>query len=311
MMASRKGKAFKKKPPMRTETIKNAPPEPLLDAPDDLISGPPSSAMTREIEIANVDALLGDAVRDSARRIPAAPSSRSLDASLATQSAHSPYATPTTRVLDAGAPGAAPTTPALDDLAQTMEAPAAPRILLLDAAEAIIAEIGYAETTSAEIARYSGVSIDVFHAHFANKTAVLHALTERLCAHAHRLLDDALHVATTEQKRPSGVVEAGLRVILDALFARSSVVRGVLAAGDERILRGLRELAEDTTTMILDALSRTTSGITDARREDVSFVVLMTMAIAEHASVVRNVRDPEELKERALTAALSYLGRGG
>src|SRR5262245_50251651 len=62
------------------------------------------------------------------------------------------------------------TTRVLDDLAETVEAPAVtPRVLLLDAGEIVFSKLGYAQTTDAEVARSARLSLDVFHAHFANK----------------------------------------------------------------------------------------------------------------------------------------------
>lgn len=253
----------------------------------------PSSTMTREVDISAISALMGDAQHESAVPSPM----------------------PTTRILDDRAPPAPPSTsPSFDDLAQTIEAPAAlPRMLLLEAGEILINEMGYAAVSDAAIARHAGVTLDVFQAHFANKTALLHALNERFCVQAMNAADEAARNGTWKRAEPREVIEAAIRSALDLVFARSGLVRAVLACGDERMLDGLRRIGTHFTSRIVSALEETNAGPDERpRQEDVAFALMLVFSLAHHAIVIGTDWTGLDLQandfyERATRAATAYL----
>jgi AcrR family transcriptional regulator len=205
------------------------------------------------------------------------------------------------------APHAASTRRVLDDLAQTVEAPSAgPRLLLMDAAESVIAEAGFAGATGTEIARYAGVSLDVFQAHFASKTALLHAMSDRFGAQAVTLLDEATSEAPGEAH---DLIYAAIRSILDVTLDRAPLVRAVLSSGDPKMLEGLDRIGAHITTRVTQRLAELEDG-KDPR--DVAFVLHVTAALA-HQAVMGVARwggvdfDRDELHTRASEMARAYL----
>lgn len=63
---------------------------------------------------------------------------------------------------------------------------------LLDAAEALVADKGFEDSTVAEVARRAGSSVGAFYARFPDKEALLHGLFERFLEQAVATADDAL-----------------------------------------------------------------------------------------------------------------------
>jgi AcrR family transcriptional regulator len=279
-MASRKAKPREKKP-ARQISARAAGPLPTGDGEVD--DRRPSSTMTREVEIATLGNLLESAGDVEAARGPAIPPP------------------PTTRVLD--------------DLAQTTEAPSASRILLLDAGEVVFSELGYARTTDAEIARAAAVSLDVFHAHFASKTALLHALSDRFCSQAMTVTNDATKSGIGEHATPREVVEVAVRSMLDIILGRAGLVRAVLTAGDDTMLDGFRRVGINTTEKVLRVLEETHADgemATKPEPRDVAFALHLAIAIAHHAIMVGIEwcgRDFErdEIYERVTHAVSAYL----
>ena len=80
---------------------------------------------------------------------------------------------------------------------QTLEA-------ILDSAEALIAQKGYAATSVSEISRIAGVTIGALYGRFENKEAVLGGLFDRLCEQTQsvfKLLWNDLAAGTLEFRR--------------------------------------------------------------------------------------------------------------
>lgn len=194
------------------------------------------------------------------------------------------------------APPAPPTTVrALDDLAATVEMPAlgslGPRVLVMDAAEAVIAEGGFSPSVVKKTAEWAGVSVDVFHAHFNDERALLAALADRFHAQATTTVDDAVSTATP--------VEAAIKGVVDLLLGRAALVRAIVADGalvDEFRAVG-RHLA--------DGLAGALDGKVDAA--DVRFAALEAVALAHYAIVLGTDDDREQLSGRAAAAAIAYL----
>jgi AcrR family transcriptional regulator len=63
---------------------------------------------------------------------------------------------------------------------------------ILEAAEALVAELGFESASVALVARRAGCSVGAFYARFVDKQALLHALHERFLARAAAQLDASL-----------------------------------------------------------------------------------------------------------------------
>jgi AcrR family transcriptional regulator len=302
-MASRKTKPREKKTSQpvahKTRAGRAHPAEPAHDdlAKTDEHPLRPSST-TRELEAATVAMLAEHSTH--AASVPA------MRVALA--------AAPTTPELHEAAPRPAVRARQFDDLAQTIEAPAtAPRVLLLDAGEAVINELGFPATTDAEIARCAGVSIDVFHAHFASKSALLYALSERFCAQTMSLTDDATRDGIWDRATAREVIEVAVRSILDVILGRAGLVRAVLASGDEKMLDGFRRVGAhiaQSVTRVIESTHTSPEERPDPR--DVAFALLLAIALAHHAIVLGTESsgldfERSEIFERVAQAINAYL----
>jgi len=281
-MGSRKAKPKKVSSPSADDAVKaaaNGETDAAADTDEDAVR--PSSTMTREV--------------------PAVTAEELIASTLATGSVP--------KVLSV--PQAAPTEPRLDDLAQTIEAPSAPRILIMDAAELLIAHVGFAAVTDIEIAKAANVSIDVFHAHFADKLAVLRGLNERFCTQAVAVTNDSTRSGIWGNAAPRDVIEVAVRSILDVVLARAALVRAVLSSGDPDLLEGFREVGRNVTARIVGVIEEMQSDDKPGER-DVAFVFLLAVSLAHHAIMIGPEWsgidfDRDELYERAVRAVRGYL----
>lgn len=196
------------------------------------------------------------------------------------------------------APPAPPTTVrALEDLAQTVEMPAlgsmGPAVLVMDAAEAVIADAGYGAHVVKKTAEWAGISVDVFHAHFSDERALLAALADRFHAQLTTTIDDAIETATP--------VEAAVRGLLDLLLGRAGLVRAILA--DAELVEDFRGVGAH----LIAALTRALEGKVGAA--DARFAGLQAFALGQHAVAfgVEDATEREQLAGRAAAAAIAYL----
>lgn len=281
-MGSRKAKP-KKEPSPPTEDASKATARAKDDAAvtDEHVLRP-SSTMTREVEAITAQELIaGTIATASVPKISAAPP-------------------------------AAPTEPrVLDDLAQTIEAPSAPRILIMDAAEMLIAHVGFAATTEEEIAKAANLSLDVFRAHFADKLALLRALDERFCAQAIAVTDEATRSGIWDRAEPRDVIEIAVRTILDVVLGRAALVRAVLSSGDPELLDGFRRVGTNITAQIARVIDEM-HGDDKPDKDDVAYVFLVAVSLAHHTIMVGTDWsgvdfDRDDLYERTIRAVRGYL----
>lgn len=242
-----------------------------------------SSSMTREVEVPFLGGIV-DAAREPSA-VPPAPTTRVLDG------------------LDAH--------DLLDDLAQTMEAPSASPVILLDAAETVLSELGFRDTTDEEVARAAGVSLDVFHAHFASKAALLHAVSDRLCGQLDAVTSEATRTGIWETATPREIVELAIRSMLDVLLARAGLVRAILVSGDETMMDALRQVRAKMAANVLRLVGDARGDKPDQR--DVAFALLLAISITHHAVVAGTEwcgldLEHAELRERIVRAATQCLG---
>jgi len=276
-MGSRKARPAKAKAPSPDE-----PPKADTDAATTEEHGSrPSSTMTREVE--------------------AITSAELIASTLATGS-----------VPKLSAPQPAPTEPRIaDELAQTIEAPSAPRTIIMEAAELELAHVGFGMTTEAELAKAANVSLDAFHAHFADKMALLRALNERFCAQAITVTNEATRSGIWDNSSPREVIEVAVRSILDVVIGRGALVKAVLSSGDEALLEGFRSVGRNITTRIVRVIDEMSATDKPGER-DVAFVFLLAVSLAHHTIMIGPEWsgvdfDRNELYERAVCAVRGYL----
>jgi AcrR family transcriptional regulator len=285
-MATRKTRTREKKPSHTVPLAAAAGSAPLTDRTPASDEAEPnaSRSLTRELDAAVVAALVAGTTETERGAIP-------------------PGA-PTRRVLDPVIPVPAPTSESLDDLAQTLEAPAAPRMALLDAAEAVVGELGFARASDVAIARYAGVSIDVFRAHFATASALLEALTERFCTGAVSAANAATRRAIEGGASTDGVVAAAVRSLIDLWLGRAPLVRAMVASGDERLRSPLRTVPPAVARSTARLLAGTGAAVPEP---ELAFALLLTSSLAQHAVLVGTPFDRDALASRAARAATAYL----
>ncbi len=210
------------------------------------------------------------------------------------------------------APPPAPTEPrGLDDLASTIEAPSAPRILIMDAAEMLIAHVDFARVTEEEIAKAANVSVDIFHAHFADKHALLRDLNERFCAQALAVTDEATRSGIWDHVEPRDLIEIAVRTILDVVLGRAALVRAVLSSGDPELLGRFRDVGSNITAQVARVIDEM-RGEDRPDERDVAFVFLLAVSLAHHTIMVGTewsgiAFDRDDVYERAIRAVRGYL----
>jgi len=122
---------------------------------------------------------------------------------------------------------------------------------ILDAAEALFAEVGYDATTTNAIAARAQTAIGSLYQFFPNKEAVLRALVARFLDEMRAVLDRALAGAAAAPDLPPGAV---LDRVLDPLLA----LRAARGRGLEVYLSTLRhgEVAAATRTLTEEIVTR-------------------------------------------------------
>jgi AcrR family transcriptional regulator len=176
-----------------------------------------------------------------------------------------------------------PTLPVIsDDLAQTMEAPTAPRIQLMDAAESAIAEHGLAGTSPEAIARAASLGVDMLRAVFPDDAALLRALHERFCSQALRIVVEAAEAAVFDRAPIDGCIDRTVRSLVDVIVGRAALVRGVLASSDARMLEGERKWLGTVTTRVARAIDSVEG---KPSMEDLAFALFLVVALV-HETIV-------------------------
>ena len=205
--------------------------------------------------------------------------------------------------------------PAVDHLAETREGQVVSLVALLDAGEAAIVERGFARTTIDDVAQRAGVSVDVFHAHFPGKGALLRALNDRFVDQMLAAVDASTRTGSWTTSRVRDVVEIAVRTILDVVDERQGLVRAFLAHGatDRALAIGLRKIGTHMTTQLLAALG----GCKDAGRRPVNartvgFSLLLSVSLAHHCILVGEEwagvgLTREQLTDELTTAISAYL----
>ncbi len=206
--------------------------------------------------------------------------------------------------------------PVVDDLAATREGHVVSSLAaLLDAGEAEIVARGFARTTIDDVARRAGVSVDVFHAHFPGKGALLRALNDRFVDQMLAAVDASTRTGSWSTSRVRDVVEIAVRTILDVVDERQGLVRAFLAHGatDRALAIGLRKIGTHMTTQLLAALSGCKdAGSRPVNARTVGFSLLLSVSLAHHCILVGEEwagvgLTHDQLTDELTTAISAYL----
>ena len=205
--------------------------------------------------------------------------------------------------------------PALDELAQTREGEVVSLVELLDAGEAVIGERGFARTTVEDVAKRAGVSLDVFHAHFTGKGALLRALNDRFVEQMVAAVDASTVPGLWSASRVRDVVEIAVRTILDVVQERQGLVRAFLAHGatDRALSNGLRKIGTHMTERLVAAVASCTDAKSNAASErTVGFSLLLSAGLAHQCILVGADWSgvgftKDEIAEEASRAISAYL----
>lgn len=178
---------------------------------------------------------------------------------------------------------------AFDELAETRETEVTSIKVILDAGETVITERGFARATIEDIAKEAGISLDVFHAHFAGKGALLRALNDRFVDQMLAAVDGTTRSGIWTTSRVGDVIEIAVRTVLDVIHERRGIVRAFLTHGvtDRALSAGLRRIGTHMTTELVRALQSCKDANTKAVGERaVGFSLLLSASIAHHCILV-------------------------
>lgn len=192
---------------------------------------------------------------------------------------------------------------ALDDLARTIEAPSTSMLAILDAADALLAHVGFRMLTAPKVAEAAGIAVDVVHAHFPDMPSLLTALSDRQGTAVVEAAGDAAQLYARSGAAAADVVEAAAREAARKILKRPALARAVTLAGDVDLLETRRRVGE----RVAARLKRVVAGaIPDA---DVAFAVLLAFAIAHDRVTIGAGRAfaLEDLLDRIGLAVRTYL----
>ncbi len=96
---------------------------------------------------------------------------------------------------------------------------------ILDAAERLVAEKGFEDTTVADVVARAGSSVGAFYARFRDKDGLLYALYERYLAQATATADLALDPARWEGEDVATILRAVLRFLVSIFREQAGLIR--------------------------------------------------------------------------------------
>ena len=188
---------------------------------------------------------------------------------------------------------------------------------LLDAAEALVAEKGFADTPVAEIARRAGSSVGAFYTRFPDKDALLHALYERWYEQAVATADAALAPERWEGARIPEILESVVRFLVSIYRDQCGLIRAFVVRNHSDA--GFRARRERLSHYVNEGLS----GLLLARRREIThpdparaaaFGLTLVFSTLESALLFGELRSgalvltDDDLAAELTRAYLNYLG---
>jgi len=185
---------------------------------------------------------------------------------------------------------------------------------LLDAAEAMVADRGFDETSIADIAAAAGSSVGGFYRRFRDKDGLLQALHERFCEEARATADEALDPARWSGAPASEVVTQFTAFLVGIYRERAGLFRAFLHRSivEPSVLQRQEELFEYLAMGLSAVLS---DRLDPVRHPDPEFAVRFSLRVLlgtlDETYALRS-RDLELTDERTATemtrVVTSYLG---
>jgi AcrR family transcriptional regulator len=187
---------------------------------------------------------------------------------------------------------------------------------LLDAAEVLVSEKGFDDTPVAEVARRAGSSVGAFYSRFADKDALLSALSERFIAQAIVTADAALEPARWQRASIDEIAAAVVRFLVEIHRARRGLLRAfALRTPVDPAFQARRERLSQHVAARLSALliaHRAEIQHADPQRA-AAFALTMVFGALEHTILFSETRSgafawtDDDLSEELARAFLAYL----
>ena len=187
---------------------------------------------------------------------------------------------------------------------------------ILDAAEALVAEKGFADATVAEIARRAGSSVGSFYNRFHDKDGLLYALYERYYEQATATADAALDPARWEGAGIAEILRAVTRFLVQVYRERAGLIRAFVqrnhsdAEFQARQVRLSHHVNEKLSALLLARAGEIRHP--DAARA-AAFGLTITVSTIENVVLFGEMRsnvlalDDDELATELTRAYLAYL----
>jgi AcrR family transcriptional regulator len=188
--------------------------------------------------------------------------------------------------------------------------------LLLDAAEALIAEKGIDDTAVGDVAARAGCSVGALYHHFRDKHAVIQALLARMAEEFRDTMRAAVDPERWEGASIAEILEAYLEFSLEAGRERSGLQRAqlLLALRDPSAAAQLLELQHELGERLADLLRarRDEIGHADPERaihfalEQLRSMLILRLEGAALGSRLESVGDADFVRE-AIVSVCSYM----
>lgn len=187
---------------------------------------------------------------------------------------------------------------------------------ILDAAEAVIAEVGYERATIGEIVRRGKSSVGVFYARFHDKESLLAKLHERFCERAGKLADDVLDPAKWAGAGCERILFSTVPFLVGVFRENAGLFRAfeMRACQDELFQRGAFQLQGHMSEKLAALLLERKDEIKHPRpREAVDFALRLALDKLGHRTLFREFETAPAMADKTLARELSramcgYLG---
>lgn len=188
---------------------------------------------------------------------------------------------------------------------------------ILDAAEALVAEKGFEDTTVAEIARLAGSSVGAFYSRFRDKDGLLYALYERYFEQATATADAALDPVRWDGVPIPGILRAVVRFLVEIYRERRGLIRAFVVRNhsDAEFRARQERLSHYVNARLSELLLERRAEITHAAPvRAAAFGLTMTVSTIESAVLFGEMRSSalamtdDDLSSELTRAYLAYLG---
>ncbi len=188
---------------------------------------------------------------------------------------------------------------------------------ILDAAEALVADKGFEDTSVAEVARRAGSSVGAFYARFRDKDGLLYALYERYLEQAVATADDALDPTRWDGAGTTDLLSAVVHFLVEIYREQSGLMRAfVLRNYTDFEFRSRQErLSHYVSDKLIALLLERQDEIRHPQPEQAAaFGLTMAFATIESAILFGETRSgalvlsDESLADHLIRATLAYLG---